>query len=154
MKEPCQDVVRARVDAAIKRLLAEDGQLFKMDVNERSISPRLAMYLQDEFSGWDVDCEYNRKGYSAVKRLDLTVDCIESNDTEAKIVFPDIIVHRRTSDDNLLVIEMKKTTSQVSSERDYRKLEAFKRQLGYRHALFLRFTAGDKEARVEMDWLE
>jgi hypothetical protein len=34
---------------------------------------------------------------------------IEANDTAAITVFPDIIVHHRGLEDNLLVIEMKKT---------------------------------------------
>lgn len=154
MEELCQEDIEAKVDAAIERLFERDAQLIEIDVNERSISHRLALYLQDEFPEWDVDCEYNRKGHNEVKRLDLPVIQIASNDTEAKTVFPDIIVHHRTTDDNLLVIEMKKTTSQVSSDADFQKLKVFKHQLGYRHALFLKLTTGEKEAGVKKHWLE
>jgi len=155
MEELCQQVIMERVKAAIERLFKRDARLIEMDVNERSISHRLALHLQDEFPEWDVDCEYNRKGHNDVKRLDLRVVCMKSDDIEAKTVFPDIIVHHRTTDDNLLVIEIKKSTSRVSSDADFRKLKAFKRQLGYRHALFLRFIIGEKEAgRYKMCWLE
>jgi len=149
-----EEAVKTKVEVAIERLLIKDVQLFKMDVNERSISHRLAMYLQDEFPSWDVDCEHNCKGHGAVKRLDLRVDRIESNDTEARTVFPDIIVHHRASEENLLVIEIKKTTSQVSSDQDKKKLKAFKDQLGYCYALFLKLTTGANEVGVyEECWL-
>jgi hypothetical protein len=155
MKELSQEVIMARLDAAIECLFERDQQLFTLDVNERSISHRLALHLQDRFPGWDVDCEYNRKGHD-VKRLRLCIEkSIASNDTDAKTVFPDIIVHHRVTDENLLAIEIKKTTSRVSSDADFKKLKAFKHQLGYRHALFLRFATGEEKARVdEVRWLE
>jgi hypothetical protein len=154
MEDIPQEVVMARVSAAIKRLFEEDVQLLRIDVNERSISHRLALHLQHEFPEWDVDCEYNRKQHNDVKRLDLPVGSVSSNDTDAKTVFPDIIIHRRTKPDNLLVIEIKKTTSRVSCEADFRKLAAFKSQLGYSYALFLRFATGNTETEVDCEhWL-
>ena len=85
------------------------------------------MYLQDEFDGWDVDCEYNRGHQSPdqVKRLQPYIDPIQADDTDAKTVFPDIIIHYRETTDNLLVIEVKKSTNPESDERDEQKLQAF-----------------------------
>jgi hypothetical protein len=37
---------------------------------------------------------------------------------------------------------MKKTTSKASSDFDYFKLEEFKHQYGYKHALFLKIITG------------
>jgi hypothetical protein len=55
-------------------------------------------------------------------------------------IIPDIIVHKRNTDQNLLVIEMKKTTSQEEDRYDLHKLEAFKEQLGYKYSVFFEIT--------------
>jgi len=52
--------VKRKVRAATELLIRKDAHLLKIDVNERSITHRLALHLQDAFKGWDVDCEYNR----------------------------------------------------------------------------------------------
>jgi len=60
-------------------------------------------------------------------------------DTNGKTVYPDIIIHKRGKSENLLAIEVKKTTSQENSEFDHEKLKAYmsKRGLGYQYALFI-----------------
>ena len=77
----------------------------------------------------------------------LTPEDVRTNDTGAKTVFPDIIVHRRHSDDNLFVIEVKKTTNNQGDEYDLQKLGAFKQQLGYKYAAFLKFEVGQHARR-------
>lgn len=64
---------------------------------------------RNEFPDFDVDCEYNRDGVAPKKigHLGLYPD---DDDTEAETVFPDIIVHRRGTEQNYLVIEAKKST--------------------------------------------
>lgn len=56
-----EDEVRKRFDSAIAALMDadRDRDLLVMDVNERSISHKLAEHLAREFDEWDVDCEYN-----------------------------------------------------------------------------------------------
>jgi len=140
---------------ALTELYTRDLILIEINVNERSISHKLASYLQIEidFLGqkWDVDCEYNRMvsdmddGF-ITKRLDLTVDNISSDDTKAKTVFPDIIIHHRGkkgSEDNLLVLEMKKDSDR--DDHDLKKLRAYGEQLDYNFALYLNITK--EEAR-------
>jgi hypothetical protein len=149
------EAIDEKIGTAIERLFERDAHLLTGNANERSISHRLALHLQDEFQEWDVDCEYNRKGHGKVKKLELPIESTQSDDTEAKTVFPDIIVHRRTTDDNLLVIEVKKTTSQVPNKTDFQKLNAFKEQLGYRHALFLKLITGHAEVGIsEKCWID
>jgi len=155
---PSRDEVKGKVEASLKLLLSRDKYLLEKDVNERSISHRLAMYLQGEFANWDVDCEYNRDGCDA-KRLNISRDKVGQpclDDTDAPTVFPDIIVHHRSTNDNLLVIEIKKTTaSNKDKEFDYCKLRAFKRHLGYTYALFLEFRTDCKQVGVQCEvWLE
>ena len=86
----------------------------------------MAEYWQKQFPGWDVDCEYNRKGIETKKLKD-----IEERDDLKKsdIVFPDIIVHQRNTTNNLLVIELKKNDRK--SHCDIKKLELFTRDNDY-----------------------
>src|ERR1041384_2959621 len=134
-----------RVRTAINVLFDRDAFLLQNNVNERSISHKLAEYLQSEFEDWNVDCEYNRN-HDARKEIYLQGEAGSLNDTDARTVFPDIIVHRRNTDDNLLVIEIKKSTSTVSSDFDKRKLQAFtSAPFYYQFGLFLRFTTGQQD---------
>lgn len=136
--------VKKRVETAIDELKERDSELLERDVNERSISHRLACHLQRHFPEWDVDCEYNRKGFN-VKQLDLPVDDVRTDDLEAFTVYPDIVVHKRGVQHNLLVIEMKKGLYSPREEFDRQKLRAFQEQADYRYryALFLRFDDRD-----------
>jgi hypothetical protein len=111
--------VRAGVHRAIATLLAEDQYLLVNDVNERSITHKLADYLQREFPDTNVDCEYN-KNHDDTKRLRLPPKTdIRSDDLDAHTVFPDIIVHKRNTDENLLVIEVKKSTNPEEHEHGF-----------------------------------
>lgn len=140
-----KDQIREVLKAAINQLLKSDADILKIDINERTISARLANYLDHLFPGWHVDCEYNRDRHDP-KYLDIIPRHVSSDDTHATTVFPDIIVHRRCTDQNLLVIEMKKTTSSENNDYDKRKLRAFRKQLGYCYAVFIKLkTKGELE---------
>jgi hypothetical protein len=100
-----------------------------------------------------VDCEYNRN-HDEPKRLELPVEPSRSDDTNAKSVFPDIIVHHRNTQDNLLVIEVKKSTNPDGGDFDKAKLRAF---LGapyaYRQGLFIIFTTGTQDlSNYYLEW--
>jgi hypothetical protein len=128
--------VGERLEGALQRLLEYDSYLLEQNLNERSISHKLAVHLGDEFPEWDVDCEYNRE-FDRVKRVDIEVPDPSADDTEAKTVYPDIIIHQRNEEDNLLVVEVKKSNNTDSGDYDIRKLEAFQRDLNYRNAYFV-----------------
>jgi hypothetical protein len=145
--------INSRVQRAVKDLLKNDGCLLRNDLNERAITHRLAAYLQQEFTGWKVDCEYNRNHDDPKKLYLPSRNSLSSDDTHARTVFPDIIVHHRNTDENLLVIEVKKSTGRKPEDFDKQKLRAFKRELGYRFAAFIRFeTGGDEGYRLE--WID
>ena len=101
--------IQMRVHIALKRLKLHDLWLFRSNSDERTITHRLAMYLQDEFPTWNVDCEYNRNQYEVKK---LSKDAVR----------PDIIIHHRRTHRNLLVIEAKKTNNRAD---DQEKLEKY-----------------------------
>ncbi len=150
MKYPTKEELKQKVARAIDRLFRRDESLFKLDVNERSISHRLAAYLQDEFGDeLDVYCEYNRRNHdnkNIIKRLERLQefsDCVGVDDDKGKTVYPDIIVHHRdTSEDNCLVIEIKKTSNARGKSFDLEKLRAYKQELHYEHTLYLQLRTG------------
>jgi hypothetical protein len=94
--------------SALQELLRRDAHLLKVDANERSITHRLAMYLQQELPDLHVDCEYNRDGADPKRLGYFHLERPDTADTDAHTVFPDIIAHIRDTDQNYLVIEAKK----------------------------------------------
>ena len=157
---PSMEEVDGKVNQSIAHLLERDKVLLQIDASERAISHRLALYLQLLFVSWDVDCEYNRDLGNPKK---LYFDLLESLghgrrphttpwDDTSVTVFPDIVVHKRMSPNNLLVIEIKKTTNKTreGDEFDRLKLREFKAQYGYHYALFLKFITGQDEIGVEI----
>jgi hypothetical protein len=138
-------LVRSAPDGSLARsvltalgdFLRTDGDLLISDVNERTITGRLADHLRGQLPGWNADCEYNRDDHN-VKRAN------------GRIVMPDIIVHRRGTPDDLLVIEVKKSNTAESDDEDLGKLEEFKTcHLGYRNALFLKLSIGPQAPGVQ-----
>jgi len=128
-----------KVARALDQLFVKDAYLFEVDANERTITGCFADYLKQQFSGcYDVDREYNRDRHD-VKRLRSKVVSISSDDDEARTVFPDVIVHRRGTDENYLVIECKKFKSRGKREEDLEKLSLFVSQLHYEYALYIEF---------------
>ena len=145
------DDIEERVNNAIGSLLENDSQLLIKDANERTLTQRLAAYLEPLFEGWNVDCEYNRD-LDSVKRLRMRLK--PDGPISDRAVLPDIIVHRRGTPENLLVVEVKKSTNRLPDDQDLRKLEAFQDQLGYRYACFMRFAAGEEAASLQRSvWL-
>ena len=140
------------VSDALTDLYKKDLFLITQDVNERSISHKLACYLEEKISliesGWNIDCEYNRVGTSSLeegfvsKALDLPVHRdLSTNDTKGKTVFPDVIAHHRGGSgdsDNLLVIEIKKNKNYDAY--DFKKIEQYGLVLGYRYGFYLNIT--------------
>ena len=129
--------IEERLLRAQAAFLAADAQLLTVDANERTLTAKFATYVQDQFPGWNVDCDYNRLG-ARTKRLRWR-DPLRTGLPEA--VYPDIIVHRRNTNDNLLVIEAKKSVDEAVDDR--KKLSAFKadERYKYAHAPILIFSA-------------
>ena len=115
------DDVKEKLKTALDKLYRLDGSLLAQHCSERAIVFRLGMYLAQVFEaeGLDVDCEYNRscKALHSLKSL-----------RGRACNLPDVIVHRRgTNDHNVLVIEVK-TAAHVKAgglERDACKLRGF-----------------------------
>lgn len=124
------------VITAVQTFLDRDAYLLWADVNERTMTHRLAIYVEAAFEGWDVDCEYNRDGHDPKEIAFGSGDDAEHGSR----VFPDVIVHRRGTGDNHVVFELKKSNNPESDDRDFEKLRGYCSQLGYRHGVFLRLV--------------
>jgi len=137
------------LNEGLKCLYKSDHVLLSrgLNINERTITHRLAMHLTYLFRDFDVDCEYNRMQYSNgshiegdgwKKTLNLKIDeKINDEDDEAKTVFPDIIIHKRRKPINLAVIEVKMSWKSGRKDFDFEKLRAYKKEFDYEYAVYL-----------------
>lgn len=147
------DIERS-IRAALSRLYKRDADLLRIDVNERTITHKLAEYLEPQFPCWNVDCEYNRHGHSVKRLKTLWGNDVPIDDTDGISVFPDIIVHKRMKpNENLLVIEVKKSTNRTNAAFDKQKLRAYKDEIGYQHALFLLIEIGSTGPDAQLEWV-
>ena len=140
--------LKAHVTRAIEMLSNRDSDLLTHDASEWAIAHRLAVYLEDEISGWNVDCEYNRQGPGKDPKT-------MHNENKVR---PDIILHHRGKvevDHNLLVVEVKKreADSDLKKACEYTKPPEGDRKFQYQFGLALSvlegptlhwFTAGKK----------
>jgi hypothetical protein len=133
------------LSSALDRLVKADADLLIRGASERSITHVLAEHIQDILGEtgerYDVDCEYNLDidGANGKKEIVLLRQELQTHglltttvETELekalieKAVFPDIIVHRRkTNKNNLLIIEAKKSTSAINQTYDQLKVSAY-----------------------------
>ena len=131
------DSVREKIETAYKMLLKNDSYLLEVDANERSITHKFAEYLQQIFPQYHVDCEYNRDGHDS-KRLIVELNNLSLTEKDSfDTVYPDIIIHKRGSDINYIVIEAKKENNEKSYERDKNKLIEYKNILKYQYAFLV-----------------
>ena len=68
-------------------------------------------------------------------------------DRQVRYVLADIIIHKRGSGNNILVIEMKKRGSPC--DFDLKKLRFYKKQIGYKFACFIWINTKEGERRLE-----
>ena len=141
------------LDRATARVEAEDWYLLEVNVSERCIAARLAMYLREYFRDYDVDVEYNRDALEAKWLHDLARDCPRDRHGDHRVL-PDVIVHRRgCPDSNLLVIEMKKNPGKSSMNCARRRINAFQKELDYKFGALVVCKTG-KESAISVDWYE
>ena len=91
--------MRKVVAGALSDFAKHDMELLHVGVQEETLSHRLAIYIEQRLTGWQVDCEYNRN---------LRVP--KMNPEGSGRIRPDIVAHIRNSPRNLLVVEVKKTS--------------------------------------------
>lgn len=190
------------IKLGLRVLTINDNYLLSNDVNERSITHKLAEHFTVFFQSWNVDCEYNKNlngpknihinpeiflhrmadfldneaitnnissDYSFLRDTHVSLEDIrrlsadlrdpdnliydeefeliafvlrEADEKKVtKPIYPDIIVHRRGTKENLAVIEVKKTSNRLRTARlyDLVKLHVLTTdtEYGYQHAYFI-----------------
>jgi len=136
--------VQNKLSTALQLLYKNDLFLIENSTNERSITHKLAEYIQQLFPEWHVDCEYNRRGEKNVKEI--------NGQTTS---YPDIIIHRRNTKDNLLVIEAKSVHSQNHDEKkDKQKITHYieDSRYSYKYGLWIFFH--DELRAAQLDCFE
>ena len=108
--------------AALKEFYAREAYILEKDLGERALTHRLAVLVEKQFGGWEVDCEYDRLGE---RTLLLPKGSIASTDDHlGKSIYPDIVVHQRDIPNNLLAVEVRKASNHQPIEHDQHKLQA------------------------------
>lgn len=128
------------IEKLLNEFVTEEQELLEVDASEQAISNKLARKFELVSHGWNVDCEYNRD-QGDIKTLKYALS--ESGDVKERNVVPDIIVHRRKTNDNLLAVEVKKVNNRENRFKDESKLKAFRAQLGYKYTLFVDVKTGE-----------
>lgn len=137
--------VHEALKKAILTLQKNDYHLLAIDCHERSIAHRLAIYIEKQFSDFHVDCEYNRETSNPKK-------VSSENNEDPKSVFPDIIVHIRGTDTNILAIEVKKTSnSKATDDHDNQKLKRYHSELNYMYTSYIVVDTTDQIGNVYYD---
>lgn len=131
------DLIKRRMQRCIDKIYENDSDLFDRNNYEVTINSKLAQYLFIEFKEYDVDCEYNKHINQGKRSKKLN-----------KNIRPDILIHRRGSDEyNLVYIEIKTDHNIESRTLDYDKIKSTTKQkgeYGYSVGLFIDFNR-DKE---------
>lgn len=137
-----------KVNAVLRNFLDKDRNLLMLNASERSISHKLAEHLGKEFPDGDADYEYNRWGDRPKTLPEVLFNDITDYDQDARAIFSDIIVYKRQLPDNLLVIEVKKSSSRENNDKDRIKLIAFTDPEGdyrYKVGLFIVFDVENQK---------
>ena len=111
-----------KVVTALHEFYAREAFLLERDVGERALTHRLAVHFEDQFSGWQVDCDYDRLGDRTLRLPHGTI--VSTDDHLSKSIYPDIVVHQREIPNNLLTIEVRKSANHQPLEHDQHKLQA------------------------------
>jgi len=132
---------KEKIREAVREFKALDhAALLRVDIYEPTISHRIAVYLGNLFRGLNVDCEYSRNLSGAKK------------DNNGNKIRPDIIIHKRLSQENCVIFEIKKSgKDSLAAGLDIKKLEdAVGGGLGYDLGVFI----GVLKRRIDICWIE
>jgi hypothetical protein len=110
------------VVTALHEFYAHEAFLLEKEAGERALTHRLAVHFEKPFTGWEIDCEYDRLGDRTLRLPRGTT--VSSDDHLAKSIYPDIVVHQRAIPNNLLAVEVRKSANHQPIEHDQHKLRA------------------------------
>ena len=143
------EVIKNIFKKSINEFYDKDVVLFEDNCggsSERSMVFRIGHYMQNEISKRDdcqefvVDCEYNRHG-NVVKRIN------------AKSIIPDLILHKRKTDENnILFVEFKKESNQsygwASDAKKIKDVTDNEKEYSYKYGFHV--ILNENEAKVSV----
>jgi hypothetical protein len=106
--------------SALREFYAHESFLLERDVGERALTHRLAVHIEKQFSGWEVDCDYDRLGDRTLRLPRGSI--VSTDDHLGKSIYPDIVVHQRDIPNNLLAVEVRKASNHQPLDHDQHKL--------------------------------
>src|SRR4051794_31473572 len=133
-----------KVVAALQEFYARETHLLEKDLGERTLTHRLAVQVEKQFPGWEVDCDYNRLGDRTLRMPKGST--VSTDDDIGKSIFPDIVVHQREIPNNLLAIEVRKESNHQPPEHDQHKLHGLTDpHLWFAYRIGIYLTLGKKQ---------
>lgn len=129
-----------KVRICIDLFYANDFDLIQNNLHEESIGAQLKSYLNKEFPGYSVDCNYNRHITDKKRGLN------------QKLFRPDIVVHKRKTDEfNLIYFELKTEKNKEDRQLDIDKIIYATLQGGkfeYGLGIFVDFTVDKANIKI------
>jgi len=132
------------IESALDKVYEHDIYLIEQKVHERTIVSRFCIYFQHElnlttFASNNLDSEYNRYDTEPKRTSNFT-----------KGTYPDIILHKRGSNDaNVLVVEFK-TSWNKNTAKDIQKLKDYTNQQGkYKYGIGCSIVLNQNRADVK-----
>lgn len=138
-----------KVNLALDIFYENDLTLIDIEVNERAICHKFAIYLSELFRRFDVDCEYDKHGDDH-KILENISECSEQKKTDR--ILPDILIHKRGNDKNNLAIFEVKSKSDANA-CDLKKLELMtnkNKEFKYNFGVFIKFETTREEVKQRL----
>ena len=155
-----RDLVRRCLSNALNDFVKVEHKLLELDPREEAMSSAMIPHLKSSFSFWTFNIDHNEdkrilqgtvgKKVTSFLRTELPIghgpNSKKNPEMIEKEVLPDIIFHgRMSSANNLLVIEVKKSTNKNKDDRNYdiaklEKLTTF--DLAYNFGAFIEISTG------------
>lgn len=135
-----KEELETKLNEALNKLFEECGDIIKNEVHEKAISCLLRSYLVEKFEKWHIDVEYNRQWN---KNKDSTFTKKLYKCPEIKTIIPDIIIHKRKEEKNLVVIEIKKNANRTKREDDIKKINCTMNEKNYSFGAFIDLKTND-----------
>ena len=150
------DEIKSKIKECLEKLYQTDSLLFKRNKGkglcERCIAFRFALYLQEKFPAYFVDCDFNS---ALVNGRQISGKPIPESDGRTPTKrFIDIIVHKRTAetDTDFICFEIKKwnNSKEDSIDKDKNNLKVLTSKYGYEYGFHLILGKTLKETKWEI----
>lgn len=156
-----KEIFKTILDRSIKDLHTHDKFLLNQnyDINERSISHKLATYISNRIKEFDLDfdtdieynrmsVDYNSDGIDVGNIVGKMINFEDHPDRE-KYVYPDIIIHKRNEPINVAIIEIKLSWKSSRKIHDYQKINQYLKQLEYQFGTYIELGEKISDTKLE-----